>query len=219
MKTNHRADDGEQPGRIGVTLHSATLYDFLVWMRTLGRERVLRERMLSLARPTTGESVLDVGCGTGTLAIAAKRRVGPTGNVFGIDASPEMLARAQHKATRAGVAVKFEQAVAQKLPFRDGQFEVVWSTLMLHHLPRRAREECLREMRRVATPGGRVLVIDFSRPAARRQGLLAHFHRHGHTNPNEIIAAFASAGLVGIESGALGTQELQFVLATAPGGP
>ena len=71
---------------------SARYYDLLVWLLTLGRERAFRERLIELARLRPGEWVLDVGCGTGTLAIAAKRRVGPAGNVHGIDASPEMIA-------------------------------------------------------------------------------------------------------------------------------
>jgi SAM-dependent methyltransferase len=77
------------------------------------RERVFREKVLRLARLQPGEAVLDVGCGTGTLAIAAKRQVGPTGTVYGIDASPEMLARAEKKARKAGVEVVLKNAMAQ----------------------------------------------------------------------------------------------------------
>jgi ubiquinone/menaquinone biosynthesis C-methylase UbiE len=65
---------------------------------------------------------LDVGCGTGTLAIAAKRRVGPAGRVDGIDASPEVIVRARKKAKMAGVEVTFKNAVVEKLPFTDGTF-------------------------------------------------------------------------------------------------
>src|SRR5687767_4080403 len=81
----------------GHVLHGATGYDLLIWVLTLGRERALREKMLRLARLAEGESVLDVGCGTGTLAIHAKQRVGQA-TVCGIDASPEMIERAQRKA-------------------------------------------------------------------------------------------------------------------------
>jgi ubiquinone/menaquinone biosynthesis C-methylase UbiE len=79
--------------------------------------------MLTLARLAPGESVLDVGCGTGTLVIAAKRQVGATGKAFGIDASPEMIARAERKAIAAGVVVSFNRAAAQALPFPDSEFE------------------------------------------------------------------------------------------------
>ena len=205
----------QSSSRVGAVLHSPRRYDWLVWLRTLGRERVLRERMLSLARMQSGESVLDVGCGTGTLAIAAKRRVGPTGRVAGVDASAEMIARAGRKAVIAGTAVTFDRAAAQALPFGDAQFDVVLSTLMFHHLPHKGREACAREMRRVLKPGGRVLLVDFRSVESARTGLLAHFHRHGHTAPNEILAVFASAGLNPIETGSVGSHDLQFVLATS----
>lgn len=69
----------------GLTLHSAGRYDLLVWFYTLGGERSFREKMLRLANLQPGETVLDVGCGTGTLALLAGRQVGPTGKVWGID--------------------------------------------------------------------------------------------------------------------------------------
>ena len=204
------------PSTTGSVLHRVALYDLLVWLLTLGRERVFREKVLGLARLQRGESVLDVGCGTGTLAIAAERHVGPT--VYGIDASPEMIARADKKAKKAGVEVVFKNAVAEALPFSDAQFDVVLNTLMLHHLPRKAGQRCIREMRRVLKPGGRVLVVDFG-GAQERRNLLAHFyHRHGHVNFSDIIALLSEAGLNSVESGAVGISNLQFVLAVAPSG-
>ena len=68
----------------GLTLHAAFLYDLTVWLMTLGRERNFREKLLRLAGVKSGETVLDVGCGTGSLAITAKRWVGPAGSVTGI---------------------------------------------------------------------------------------------------------------------------------------
>src|SRR5262249_5497440 len=124
----------DAPPTTGRVLHWAARYDLLVWFLTHGRDRAFRERLVGLARLATGESVLDGGCGTGSLAIAAKRQVGVNGKVFGIDASSAMIARATSKATKAGLDVGFKNAAAEALPFPDTQFDVVLSTLMLHHL-------------------------------------------------------------------------------------
>ncbi len=199
---------------IGLLIHAAARYDLLVWLLTRGRERALREKILSFVDLKPGEAVLDVGCGTGSLAMVAKRHVGLTGAVYGVDASPEMLVRAAKKASKAGLAVTFENAAAQALPFPDGQFDAVTSTLMLHHLPREGRKQCAREMRRVLKPGGRVLVVDFGGPADHGRGLLAGWHRHGHVKPGDIAALLTEAGLAVTDSRAVGFRDLQFVRAS-----
>src|SRR3974390_3469575 len=101
---------------VGAVIHSAAAYDFFVWFMTLGREHELRQSMLRFARLRSGESVLDVGCGTGNIPIAAKQQVGPKGVVYGIDPSPEMLARAERKAHKGGAEIVFRNAAAQELP-------------------------------------------------------------------------------------------------------
>jgi len=204
------------PGTRGRVLHSAAGYDLLAWLLLLGRERAFRERLVRLARLDPGQSVLDIGCGTGSLAISAKRRVGPSGRVEGIDASPEMIARARKKATKAGVDVAFTNGVVEALPFPDGYFDAVLSTLMLHHLPRDARRQCARQMRRVLKPGGRVLAVDFGGETGNRKSLLEHFHRrHGRVDVRDIVQLLSEAGLEVVESGAVGVRDLNFVLATA----
>ena len=195
---------------------SARKYDLLVWLLTLGRERRLRERMLALARLGAGESVLDVGCGTGTLAIAARRHVGAGGVVCGVDPSPEMIARANEKARRRGAAVDFRVGIVEDLPFADAKFDVVLSTLMLHHLPRELRERGMREVRRVLKPGGRVLAVDFGRGnEPERRGIIAHFHRHGGFDLASIVALLAESGFDVVESGGVGSNNLQYALGTA----
>lgn len=207
-------------GRIpGLVLHSAARYDLLVSLFTLGRERAFREKMLDRARLQRGEVVLDVGCGTGTLAILAGQRVGAAGAVYGIDASPEMIARADRRARRKGSGVSFRVGAAQALPFPDAHFDVVLTTLMLHHLPRPSRQQLAREIRRVLKPGGRVLAIDFGEGGHGRKGLVGHLHRpHGHTKLQDMVGLLSEAGLMIDESGAVGMKNLQFVRATAPRG-
>ena len=203
------------PKTIGHVLHSPALYDLLAWLFMRGREGEFRDTLVDLARLTEGESVLDVGCGTGTLAIAAKRRVGPRGSVYGIDASPEMIVRATKKARQQGAEIAFRSGVVEVLPYPDARFDAVLSTLMLHHLPRKARQQCAREMRRVLKPGGRVLAVDFGAPDRPRKGLLSHFHRHGHVALDHIIDDLRAVGLNVVESGAVGVKDLQFALAQA----
>jgi hypothetical protein len=87
---------------------------------------------------------------------------------------------------------------------------------MLHHLPRAARQQCAREMRRVVKSGGRVLVVDFGVAGRRRRGLLTHFHRHGRVERDEVISVLCDAGLTVVESGAVGVWDLHFVLAAVP---
>src|SRR5262245_44790638 len=205
---------GTAPTTTGRVLHWAAGYDLLVWLVTHRSDRAFREQLVGLAHLVPGESVLDIGCGTGTLAIVAKRQVGASGRVFGIDASPAMIARATSKAAKTGTDVSFMTAVVEALPFSDGQFDVVLSTLMLHHLPRKLRQQCAREIRRVLSPQGRVLVVDFGQPQP-KSGLLAHFHRHGYVDPREIVALLGEAGLRCVDSGPVGISGLQYALAEA----
>src|SRR5262249_20032922 len=201
------------PGTHGLVLNWAARYDLLAWLLTHGRERELREAIIRLAGLEAGNDVLDIGCGTGTLAIAATRHVGSTGAVTGIDASPPMIARAIRKAKKAGAPATFQVAVAENLPFPDRRFDVVFSTLMLHHLPRKTREQCAKEIKRVLKAGGRLVAVDFGR--AERRGLLAHFHRHGRVEVEDMVKLFVDAGLKPIRTGPLGMNDLNFVVAEA----
>jgi ubiquinone/menaquinone biosynthesis C-methylase UbiE len=203
-----------RPATQGLVLHWATAYDLLVWFVLGGKEKAFRERLIQLGRLRAGEQILDVGCGTGTLAIAAKRHVGPSGTVCGIDASPEMIGRAKKKASRAGIEIEFREGIVEELPYPDSHFDVALSTVMLHHLGAKARRRCADEVRRVLKPGGRWLAVDFEGSAREAGGILSHFHRHGHIKPGELNSLVTDAGFASIESGPVGVRNLHFVLAT-----
>lgn len=196
-------------------LHAPRFYDALAWVFLLGRERAFRERLVTLAELKAGERVLDIGCGTGTLALAAKRRVGCCGQVVGVDASPEMVLRASRKVRRTGLAVDIKEGVVESLPLAKGQFDAVLSTLMLHHLPLAARRRCLSEIRRVLAPGGRVFIADFGEPT-RRGGIWNHIHRHGGVPLPDIIDLLNEAAFAVTRSGGVGRGAVNYVLASAP---
>ena len=151
----------------GKTIRGAGYYDRLVALLTLGRGRALRKRTIALARIAPGEDVLDVGCGTGKITTRAKARTGPNGSADGIDPAPEMIAVARQKAARAGLDIDYRVAAVEALPFAAATFDVVMSSLMMHHLPEGLKPHALAEIRRVLKPGGRLVVVDFKRPTSR----------------------------------------------------
>lgn len=113
------------------------------------------ERTLALAAPRPGERVLDVACGTGVVTRQAAEAVGPTGRVVGLDLSPEALAVACRVNGRSnGAVIEWREGSAEKLPFADGCFDVVFCQLGLMFFPDRVA--ALKEMRRVLAPAGRI---------------------------------------------------------------
>jgi len=205
--SEHRAGDHSK----GIVLHGAARYDLLVRLLTFGRERRFRDLMLRPAKLHPGENFLDVACGTGTLAIAAKRQVGSTGAVTGLDASAEMIERARAKAESACLEITFANGTAQELPFDDGQFDIVMGTLMLHHLSKPARTAFIREAQRVLKPEGRLLLIDFGRPP--RKSRLPRLHRHGHVDMEAVGSMLAENGFEVIDTGDVGTKNLHYIRA------
>jgi ubiquinone/menaquinone biosynthesis C-methylase UbiE len=146
--------------------------------------------------------------------MVAKQQVG-RGAVHGIDASPEMIARARHKARRASADVEFQVASADALPFPDAVFDVALSTVMLHHVPRDVRVAAVLEMRRVLKPAGRVLLVDFA-GARGGKGPRLHFHRRGHVEPRALMDLASEGGFRVVDSAPVGKWRLHYVLAVSP---
>lgn len=199
-QARHAATEGVPPTRGRMIRRWARVYDPVVWLMSLGRARSIRERAARLAAPKDGERVLDVGCGTGALAFAAKS-LAPGALVSGIDASPEMVAVARKKAGRKRGDVTFEVAAIESLPFGDGEFDIVLSSLMLHHLPSDVKAAGLAEVARVLKPSGRFVVVDF---AGTGGGVLGHVaslfgHRHARGGAHELLDAIRAAGFSQID--------------------
>lgn len=185
----------------GRIIRMAGHYDLMVNLLLFGREKAFRNNIMRLAAIPTGATVLDVGCGTGTLALMAKEAVGERGNVFGIDAAPEMIEVARHKASHQKRAVNFQQGVIEALPFEDGTFDIVLSTIMFHHLPTDLKQQGLAEIYRVLKPNGRVLVVDIGRPTTvlQRIGMILIFHGGLTHGIQDVLPMMKEAGYSNIQ--------------------
>lgn len=154
----------EQPAQTeGRLIRWASYYDLSVNIVTLGQARRLRRATVDQALIKPGDSVLDVGCGTGEVTLLAKTRA-ENGKVYGIDPSPEMIAVARKKAARKRLDIDFRMGVIESLPIPDASMDVVTSSLMMHHLPEPLKARGLAEIYRILKPGGHLLIADFMRP-------------------------------------------------------
>jgi demethylmenaquinone methyltransferase / 2-methoxy-6-polyprenyl-1,4-benzoquinol methylase len=141
----------------------APRYDALNATMSAGLDRRWRERAAEVADVPAGGAVLDVCCGTGDLAVEMARQVGPAGTVVGCDFSLEMLSRAVAKASELDIShASFDHADALRLPYPDGRFNAVTMGFGLRNLG--DHRVGISEMARVARSGGRVVVLEFTRP-------------------------------------------------------
>jgi ubiquinone/menaquinone biosynthesis C-methylase UbiE len=138
--------------------------------------------LLDQAAIQKGHRILDIGCGTGTLAAMIKRRH-PDVDVVGLDPDPKGLDRARRKAARAGLSIQFDQGFGDELPYPEGFFDRVFSSFMFHHLPADEKESTLRSIRRVLKPGGSFHLLDFEGPESRVLGVMS---QAGFADPKKV---------------------------------
>ena len=154
----------------------AVRFDFLtpffdLFVRSTAREHTFKRRLLDQARLDGELEVLDLGSGTGTLAVWAKQR-NPRVAVRGLDGDPAIIEQARRKAAAERVDVAFDEGLSYELPYADSSFDRVLSSLFFHHLVLRDKQRTIAEIARVLRPGGELHIGDWGEPrsAASRLG-------------------------------------------------
>ena len=139
----------------------AERYDVMNDLMSLGLHRAWKAFALAITRPRPGERILDVATGSGDLALALCRRTRPGGEVWISDINRRMLERGRDRLLDAGLAVPAVQCDAERLPFAAGTFDCVTVGFGLRNMTR--KDAALAEMTRVLKPGGRLVVLEFSK--------------------------------------------------------
>ena len=150
------------PETPGVTLGNGQRYDQFTTLFFGGQRNRVFTKLAKLSGARPGDRILDFVCGTAYLTRRLATVTGPSGTARGIDPSPEILEHARH-VSKAGNCT-FATGVAESLEAEDESYDVVASSLMLHHLPHDLRGTAIEEMYRVLRPGGRLLLADFRPP-------------------------------------------------------
>jgi ubiquinone/menaquinone biosynthesis C-methylase UbiE len=136
------------------------LYDPL--LRFILREATWKPELVKQAQIANSQRILDVGCGTATLPLLIKQMY-PEATVFGLDGDPQILEIARAKVAHAQVEVVLTQSMSSALPYLDGTFDRVLSSLFFHHLTRANKERTLKEILRVLRPGGELHLADWGK--------------------------------------------------------
>jgi demethylmenaquinone methyltransferase/2-methoxy-6-polyprenyl-1,4-benzoquinol methylase len=157
-----RVREEDKASRVGEVFDGvATRYDVMNDLMSLGLHRYWKRFAMAVVRPRAGERALDVATGSGDLAVALARAVGPAGEVWATDINRAMLERGRDRLLDEGVIVPAVQCDAERLPFPAGRFDCVTVAFGLRNMTH--KDAALAEMARVLRPGGRLVVLEFSR--------------------------------------------------------
>ena len=157
--------------------HDALLPTYDLMSRLMGM-RTAYDALIAQAELADCRRILEIGCGTGNLIIRAKRAY-PRVEAIGCDPDPRALHRARRKSAKLS-GIRFEQGYAQRLPYADGEFDRVLSSMMLHHLDDDAKTAAAAEVFRVLRPGGRLHLVDIGGDLTADDGLGARLILRGH---------------------------------------
>jgi demethylmenaquinone methyltransferase / 2-methoxy-6-polyprenyl-1,4-benzoquinol methylase len=158
-------DEDEKAGRVRQVFDSvASRYDVMNDLMSAGMHRIWKAYTVQVARIRPGDKVLDIAAGTGDLTSAFARRAGATGQVVHTDINLSMLRVGRDRMLDEGLSLPTTACDAETLPFRDQTFDLVSVAFGLRNMTH--KDKALAEMCRVLKPGGRLLVLEFSRVAA-----------------------------------------------------
>ncbi|MHB8843383.1 MAG: class I SAM-dependent methyltransferase [Nitrospirota bacterium] len=146
-------------------------------VKWLVRETAINSRLVEQGRVEKGQRVLDLGCGTATLAIVIKKTQ-PGADVIGIDGNREIIEVAGAKTRKQGVSIPLFDSRVSDLPCSDNYFDRVFASMLFHHLAMKEKILAAKEIYRILKPGGELHVADFGMPRNALMACIAHITRH-----------------------------------------
>lgn len=205
----HETDDHSHQTPIWVRY-----YDWITNIVTLGKISKMHQSTLSLVQLQAGDSILDVGCGTGKLILAAEQIIGHGGTAVGLDVESGMVEQAKRHALKSSSHAQFEVASIDQIPYPDNSFDVVVSTLVYHHLTETQKTAGFAELKRVLKLNGRLLIADLN---PNRRSLATSLPGHNQLEREdhvltEVTAHMQKIGFTNIEAGEHPFKQLSYAI-------